>query len=172
MRQLKSSTSFAALLALTLAACSGQVTPLPQDVLIKKADVAKFDVPASPWPAASPVEGVTLELDAPKSVASAAAVLQARIALENRTASPITVTVPTSCAIRDWRITDRAGQQIMRKRATLCEPAEQNRELKPGEVIEETATIPLTPNVLNERRAYRLEYRFWGQPAIAQFAVE
>jgi hypothetical protein len=171
MRQLKSIAPVVALMAFALAACSGQVPELPQDVLVKKADTAQFDVPASPWPAASAVEGVTLELDAPKTVAEGAAVLQARVALENRTASPIAVSVPTPCAIRDWRITDRGGKEVMRKRAALCEAMVQDRALKPGEVIEETAMIPLEPGVLRDRQTYRLEYRFWGQSATAEVAV-
>jgi hypothetical protein len=156
-----------------MTACTGQTTPtLPPDAIIKKADVPKFTIPAQPWVAAAPIEGVVLELDAPKKVPAAAAVIQTKLALENRSATLVSLGAPTPCAIVNWRILDAAGKEVMHKRAAMCEQAVQSHALQPGEVLEQTAIVPLEPDVLQTGSAYRLQYQFWGQPATAGFTAE
>jgi hypothetical protein len=161
------------LLAVELVACSGQRAPtLPPDALTKKVEATKFTVPAEPWIDPAPIEGLALELEAPKKLPQSAAVIQMRVALENRSAALVSLGAPTPCAITDWRILDSKGQTVMRKRPSICEQVVQNHPLQPGEVIEQTADLPLEPDVLQAGSAYRLQYEFWGQLATAAFTVE
>lgn len=158
-------------LGLGIAACTGQRALLPSDALIKKAEVPKFAVPAQPWVDPAPIEGVALELEAPKKISASAALIQIKLALENRSAALVSLGAPTPCAIRDWRILDAKGKSVMRKRPAMCEQVVQNHPLQPGEVIEETADIPLDPDVLQSGSAYRLQFEFWGQLATAPFTA-
>jgi hypothetical protein len=160
------------LLALGLTACAAQPAPtLAPDALLKKTAGPKFAIPTQPWVDPAPIEGLTLELEAPKQVSATAAVIQAKLALENRSAALVSLGAPTPCSVQDWRILDAKGQTVMRKRADMCEQVVQNHPLQPGEVIEQFAAIPLEPGVLEAGSAYRLQYEFWGQLATAAFTA-
>ena len=159
--------------AVGLYACAPNLGPtLPPDAVVKKTAAPKFAIPPQPWIDPAPIQGVTVELDAPKKIAADAAVIQMKIALENRSANLVSLGAPTPCAVHNWRLLDSAGKEVMHKRADMCEQAVQSYALQPGQVIEQTVFVPLEPNVLQAGAAYRLQYEFWAQPATLAFTAQ
>ena len=159
--------------AVALYACAPDLGPtLPPEAIVKKTEVPKFAIPPQPWIDPAPIQGVTVELDAPKKIAADAAVIQMKIALENRSTNLVSLGAPTPCAIHNWRLIDSAGKEVMHKRAEMCEQVVQSHALQPGQVIEQTVFIPLEPNVLQSGVSYRLQYEFWAQPATLSFTAE
>jgi hypothetical protein len=116
-------------------------------------------------------EGVSGTLEIPDQVSAQAALIQAEIALENRSGDVRVLTVPRPCDVQDWVIRDQAGAPVMVKDAIECIQQTTAKPLAPGETLRERIVIYLLPRVLAPGKRYTIDYRFWGQPATASFTA-
>ncbi|MBI3515228.1 MAG: hypothetical protein HY060_14385 [Proteobacteria bacterium] len=114
---------------------------------------------------------VTATLVLPDRVAPAAALIQAELALENKAGDVEIVSVPRACDVFDWVMHDQAGKLVMTKDPVECIDQPVSKALAPGSVLRERISIYLLPDVLRSGSRYVIDYRFWGQPARAEFTA-
>lgn len=145
----------AAAMALGLAGCDFEPPPPPPE-------------PGGGFKAAVE-EGVKAELTLQKSISADAALIQGVATLDNRTGDVAVVTVPRSCDVLDWVIRDAAGKLVMAKGPIECVAQETTKSLEPNSTLKEQVYLYLMPRVLESGKHYVVEYRFWGQPARAEF---
>lgn len=105
----------------------------------------------------------------PDRVSPDAALIQAELALENTAGDVEIVSVPRACDVFDWVLRDAAGKLVMTKDPVECVEQPISKALAPGSVLRERISIYLLPNVLRSGDRYVVDYRFWGQPARAEF---
>lgn len=149
----------AALLAAGLSACGGDVVR----PVIKPQTSAAFSVVPQP--------GVTATLGIPDQVSSGAALIEGEVSLVNQTGEIQELTVPRPCDVRDWLIRDQKGEPVMAKNAIDCPDQPATKALAPDSVLRERIALYLLPRILQSGRHYLVEYRFWGQPAQAEFTA-
>lgn len=149
--------SLLSLLLFALCACS---SPPPGPVALPAA-----------WPEFTAAPGITAKLDAPREVAAKAALISARIVLTNTGTQPRTLSVPTPCDIEDWRLLDAAGHPVMAKHPETCSHEAQSRTLAPGASLQADVFLGLGPEGLRSGQHYTIDYRFWGQRAVAGFTA-
>src|SRR5207237_4852894 len=104
-------------------------------------------------------------LTIPERVSFDAALVQAEVALENKANDVEVVSVPRGCDVFDWAMYDAAGKLVMTKDPIECVEQPVSKALAPGSTIRERVSIYLLPRVLRAGQRYKLDYRFWGQPA-------
>jgi len=115
-------------------------------------------------------EGVKAGLKIPDQVSPDAALIQADLTLDNGTGDIVTVTVPRACDAYDWVIHDAGGALVMAKGSIECVDKPASKTLAPG-TLSERVYIYLLPRVLEGGQHYVVDYRFWGQPARAEFTA-
>lgn len=114
---------------------------------------------------------VKATLTLPDRVSANAALIQAEVALESTANDVEIVSVPRACDVFDWVMRDRAGKLVMTKDPVECVDQPVSKALAPGSVLRERISIYLLPNVLQSGGHYIIDYRFWGQPARAEFTA-
>ena len=114
---------------------------------------------------------VTATLAMPDRVSPNAALIQAEVALENKAGDVEVVSVPRACDVYDWVMRDQAGKLVMTKDPVECVDQPASKALAPGSALRERVSIYLLPNVLSSGSRYVIDYRFWGQPARAEFTA-
>ena len=116
-------------------------------------------------------DGVKASLTLPDKVPPDAALIQAEVSLENGSGDVEVVSVPRACDVFDWVMRDPAGKLLMTKDPVACADQPASKALAPNAVLTERISIYLLPNVLRSGSRYVVEYRFWGQPASAEFTA-
>ncbi len=114
---------------------------------------------------------VTATLVLPGRISPNAALIQADLALENKAGDVEIVSVPRACDVNDWVMRDQAGKLVMTKDPVECVGQPVSKALAPGSVLRERISIYLLPHVLESGDHYVIDYRFWGQPARAEFTA-
>jgi hypothetical protein len=148
----------AAALAFGLAACSDMAEP------------AKLPLEPGGGFKAEVQDGVKASLKIPDRVSADAALIQVDVTLDNSTGDVVTVTVPRPCDAHDWVIREGADKLVMTKGPIECVDQPATKTLAPGKLTERVY-IYLMPRVLEPGRHYVVDYRFWGQPARAEFTA-
>jgi hypothetical protein len=116
-------------------------------------------------------EGVTATVTLPKDIWADAALIQAEATLVNHADDVVTVSVPRGCDVHDWVIRDTAGAIVMTKGSVECVVQDATKALQPGSTLSEQVYLYLMPHVLQSGTHYVVDYRFWGQPAHAEFTT-
>jgi len=147
-----------AALALGLTGCGGDQGPLvaPEPGGGFKAEVQ---------------ETVAGRLTLPEQISADAALIQAEAVLANRSDDVVVLTVPRACDVQDWVIRDAAGKLLMAKGPVECVDQPVTKAMPPGSFLRERVYLYLMPRVLEAGKKYSVEYRFWGQPARADFTT-
>jgi hypothetical protein len=116
-------------------------------------------------------DSVKASLKLPERVPTEAALIQAEVSLENTSGDVEVVSVPRACDVLDWVIRDPAGKLVMTKDPVECADQPASKALAPNTTLTERISIYLLPNLLRSGNHYVVEYRFWGQPARAEFTA-
>jgi len=149
----------AAVLAVGLAACAERLGDAPK-LTLEPGGGFKAEVQA----------GVKTSLKIPDRVSSDAALIEGDLTLENNAGDIVIVSVPRPCDIYDWVIRDAGGKVVMARGQIECVDQPATKSLAPG-ALSERISIYLMPRVLNGGQRYVVDYRFWGQPARAEFTA-
>jgi hypothetical protein len=149
----------AAVMAVGLAACAERLGDAPK-LTLEPGGGFKAEVQA----------GVKATLKIPASVSSDAALIEGDLTLDNSAGDIVVVTVPRPCDVYDWVIRDAADKVVMTKGPIECVDQPATKSLAPG-ALTERISIYLMPRVLNGGQRYVVDYRFWGQPARAEFTA-
>ena len=149
----------AAVLAVGLAACGEWLADAPK-LTLEPGGGFKAEVQA----------GVKASLKIPDRVSPDAALIEGDLTLENSAGDIVIVTVPRPCDVYDWVIRDAAGKVVMAKGPIECVDQPATKSLAPG-TLSERISIYLMPRVLSGGQRYVVDYRFWGQPARAEFTA-
>jgi hypothetical protein len=127
-------------------------------------------LPPAPSDAASTAaSGLSLRLQVPGTVSAAADNIPVRAMLTNRGDAPRRLSVATPCDVHAWIIADARGNEVMREPPEICAQVIAEVVLAPGETVAADASIGLPHGLLKPGAAYVIRYRFWGQPAAAEF---
>jgi hypothetical protein len=148
----------AVVLAIELAACGGDWLADPPKLVLEPGGGFKAEIQ----------EGVKASLKIQGGISADAALIQAEVTLENGTGDVVTVTVPRPCDVHDWVIREVPDKLVMTKGSIECVDQPATKALASGNLTEQIF-IYLLPRVLVAGRHYVVEYRFWGQPARAEF---
>jgi hypothetical protein len=116
-------------------------------------------------------DDVKAALKMPERVSPDAALIQAEVSLENHAGDVVAVSVPRACDVLDWALRDAAGKVVMIKDPVECVEQPATKALAPGSTLRQRISIYLLPNVLRSGNRYVVDYRFWGQPARAEFTA-
>ena len=115
-------------------------------------------------------EGVKVTLTIPSVVSPDAALIQGEVALENKAGDIVVVSILRACDAHDW-VMREGGKLVMTKDPVECADQTASKSLAPGSVEVEKIWIYLLPNVMHAGKKYTIDYRFWGQPAQADFTA-
>ena len=125
--------------------------------------------------AAGEAEGemVSAVLILPADIAAApgAATLDVTVSLSNDGTDPATLRVPTPCDVHDWRLADRAGHLVAAREEQICQQVIAEKTLSAGQILTERRALRVAGG-LKAGETYRLDYRFWGVPASAEFTAK
>ena len=116
-------------------------------------------------------DDVKAALTIPDRVSPDAALIQAEVSLKNHAGDVAVVSVPRACDVFDWVLRDPSGTLVMTKDPVECVEQPVSKALAPGSTQRERISIYLLPNVLRSGNRYVVDYRFWGQPARAEFTA-
>lgn len=116
-------------------------------------------------------QGATASLVVPDQVSPLAALIQGEVSLRNTAGDVVVVSVPRPCDVFDWMILDAGGRPVMAKDPVECVEQVTSKALAPGSTLTERLSIYLLPRVLQGGQRYVVDYRFWGQPARAEFTA-
>jgi hypothetical protein len=147
-------------LAFALTACGGGID-----------DAAVHPIEPGSGFKAEVLSGVTASLSIPDQVSPQAALIQGEVTLDNRAGDVQVVSVPRACDVLDWVILDAGGRPIMAKDPVACVDQPTSKALAPGGSLTERISIYLLPRTLQAGAKYVVDYRFWGQPARAEFTA-
>jgi len=116
-------------------------------------------------------EGVKATLKIPAVVSPDAALIQGEVTLENNANDIVAVSVPRSCDVHDWVMRDAADKLVMTKDPVECAEQPATKSLAPGAIVVEKVWLYMSPNAMHSGNKYKIDYRFWGQPAQAEFTA-
>lgn len=116
-------------------------------------------------------DGVVASLSIPDQVSPVAALIQGEVTLRSTAPDVQVVTVLRPCDVLDWIMLDAGGRLVMSKDPVECVEQPTAKALAPDSTLNERIWIYLLPNVLKPGQRYVIDYRFWGQPAQAEFTA-
>ena len=92
--------------------------------------------------------------------------------ITNQSRSDLTLTAGTPCEVRNWRILDAAGKELLRmKKEGKCPQLVVKLPLAAGESRKSSAEVLLDSDRLTDDEDYTLEYTFFGYTAQNKFQV-
>ena len=112
-----------------------------------------------------------LILPADVPAAEGRATLDVTVSLSNDGAEAATLRVPTPCDVHDWTLSDRDGHVVAERGPEICQQVIAEKTLSAGQTLTERRALRV-PGGLRAGAAYRLDYRFWGVAASADFTAK